>query len=366
MTRQPTWKALARDFKRLDQTLRADWFATEGREEYGIWLLRPDSPDSHDDRISFSLIAAKALEKSGTLPKPLPQPLQHDPQWDLFCQSIDLSDAVPYGLGEVDRDAVDPCTRAWLDLLRGKSSAFRSSEGMSWVKGTEYRTYTGSIRNVSEASATHCTLRARDEIEARLMRRSKNDKNSATESRSDSPKQSGRRGASLESPSADLPAADSDTSSNYEGGLVAVQPSLTEQQQRMTILPELPEPVKRKHAVEWEDLVESKGFDGDHLLWHSRERDRRARISAQASPSGTHMGRGAGADEDDKTAIPQTLSLATSRLQQYIGDYWSIWTRQRIPNSTTFGGWLEAMQRAGDRGGRRVMASRRHLAPGVV
>jgi hypothetical protein len=91
-------------------------------------------------------------------------------------KTISLADAIPYGLGEVDRDAVDPCTRAWLDLLRINSPAFRSSEGRSWVKGTECRTYTGSIRSVCEASATFCTLSARDEIEARLTGRLQEEK----------------------------------------------------------------------------------------------------------------------------------------------------------------------------------------------
>jgi hypothetical protein len=80
-----------------------------------------------------------------------------------------MADAVAYGLGVVDGDAVDPCTRAWLELLRAESPAFRSTEGKSWIKGgTESATLRGSIRDVCRASSVYCSIRARDEIESRL------------------------------------------------------------------------------------------------------------------------------------------------------------------------------------------------------
>jgi hypothetical protein len=128
MTHQSSWESLANEFEHFGQPLRADWFACEGREDYGIWLLLPDGPDSQKIRASFSLIAARAIEKSGISPKPLPQPQQHDPHWDLYCQleeeaaqragkTIALSDAVPYGLGDVDRDAVEAQGKGDISIL---------------------------------------------------------------------------------------------------------------------------------------------------------------------------------------------------------------------------------------------------------
>jgi hypothetical protein len=181
MAEGSNWKDVADDFKRLGQILGALWSARADREAYGIWLLLPDGPDTQEIRADFSLAAARATEKIGLSPKPLPQALQHDPEWNLYCQleeetarrmgrTADMSDAVPYGLGVIDRDAVDGCTRAWLELLRKESPAFRSSEGRSWIKGgTESATRSGRIRDVCGASAIYCTLRARDEIGARLI-----------------------------------------------------------------------------------------------------------------------------------------------------------------------------------------------------
>lgn len=151
MTDKTTWEDLATEFKRLGTTLRAQWFATEGREDQGIWLLRLEGPDTQEIRATFSLIAAKAVAKAGLIPRPLPKAHEYDPHWS-------QPDFVPYGLGEIGVDALDPCTRAWLDLLRKESTAFRSSEGQSWNNGVQSISPGGGIPDVAGASAVYWVL----------------------------------------------------------------------------------------------------------------------------------------------------------------------------------------------------------------
>lgn len=56
-------------------------------------------------------------------------------------KSFDLSAALPDGLAVQDLDAVDPCSRAWLELLRRESPAFIGSGNGTWTfRGDEYRT----------------------------------------------------------------------------------------------------------------------------------------------------------------------------------------------------------------------------------
>jgi hypothetical protein len=107
--------------------------------------------------------------------------LEHCPHWRTICESeeefarlagksLDFSEAVPYGLGTIDRDAVDPCTRAWLELLRLESHAFRIfSYGTQTIRGTAYPTVGGTIDDLCGASAAYGKRRARDEIGSRLM-----------------------------------------------------------------------------------------------------------------------------------------------------------------------------------------------------
>jgi hypothetical protein len=183
MAHESSWHEFAEELKKLkrvDEPLRAEWYAQEGAESYGVWLLYPDDIESEEVRATFSLIAARAISILGISPIPLPEPLQHDPQWTLYCQveeemarlggkTWDLSDAVPFGLGKVDRDAVDPCTRAWLELLRQDSPAFRiTGNGSRTMKGKVYPTLNGTIDDVCGASAGYCERRARDEIGEQL------------------------------------------------------------------------------------------------------------------------------------------------------------------------------------------------------
>ena len=72
---------------------------------------------------------------------------------------------MPHGLSTMDGDAVDPCTRAWLELLRQDGGAFRiTANGTEVVRGTCFETLGGAIDDLCTASATWLKRRARDEI----------------------------------------------------------------------------------------------------------------------------------------------------------------------------------------------------------
>jgi hypothetical protein len=180
-----TWEELVEEIQRIRQSmppLRADWFANKEREEYGIWVLRLDAVGTEEAVAVFTVFAAHVVEKLGIEPQPLPQPSEHDPQWEQYLQieeegarlqgkTLDLADTVPYGLGVIDRDAVDPCTRAWLEELRRHSIGFRLSEGTCSLSGQKSIIFNGEIPDLYEASSIYCMRRARDEIGKRLQNR---------------------------------------------------------------------------------------------------------------------------------------------------------------------------------------------------
>jgi hypothetical protein len=171
MTDQPSWLDLGKELAEIRHVpLRAEWYAYEGSEDYGIWLLRPAGPQTDGVCADFSLFAARAIEKLGIPPIPVPQSCQHFPDWNRFCDILGLSDAVPFGLGVVDRDAVDPCTRAWLEWLRRQSAEFRSVESPESMRGRTYNSLSGTIQDLCSASVVSCTRLARNEIGARLVR----------------------------------------------------------------------------------------------------------------------------------------------------------------------------------------------------
>ena len=187
MVDNTSWEDLAAELKKIKhagEPLSVDWLAHVGSEDFGIWHLRPDGPDTDEVRATFSLIAARAIEKLGIPPIPIPQPSQYFPDWKFYCEvkaglarlegkEMDLSDAIPYGLAVVDLDAVDPCSRAWLEVLRRESISFRiSSTGELTLRGKKYPTSSGTIPDLCAASAAYCLRRARDEIRSRLIGRS--------------------------------------------------------------------------------------------------------------------------------------------------------------------------------------------------
>jgi len=186
MTHGASWADLVAELKTSKwaaEPLRADWFAYVGSENYGIWFFGVVDRATEEVRAAFGLFAARVIEKLGIQPIPTPQPLEHFPAWKLYCEveeelarlqgkTIDLSDAVPFGLGATDCDAVDSCTRAWLEILRRESRAFQSSGGGTLtIKGGDklYPSLGGNIPDVWAASAVYCMWRARDEIGTRLI-----------------------------------------------------------------------------------------------------------------------------------------------------------------------------------------------------
>jgi hypothetical protein len=151
MTGERSWEDLIKELEKMKELgpPEAIWFATQGSEDSGIWLLRPEGDPL---RSRFSLFAASAIAKLGIPPAAVPEPEEYCPHWRASCEaeqelarkkgiSLDLSDAVPYGLGKVDEDAVDGCTRAWLELLRQERHAFRIPRyGTETIKGQQYKT----------------------------------------------------------------------------------------------------------------------------------------------------------------------------------------------------------------------------------
>jgi hypothetical protein len=189
MTHERSWGQLADELEGLKavEPLRAQWHAYVGSENHGIWILRPDRGRAEQVHASFTLIAVHIIEKLGIPPIPVPKSVEHCPHWAEYCGAEeeiarragrvrDLSDAVPYGLDTIDWDAVDPCTRAFLEVLRRESRAFRiKSNGTEGFKGKTYPTVSGSIDDLCGAAAAYCKRRARDEIGAHLGRRLEND-----------------------------------------------------------------------------------------------------------------------------------------------------------------------------------------------
>lgn len=168
MTGERSWEDLIKELAKMKELghLEAIWFATQGSEDSGIWLLRPEGDPL---RSRFSLFAARAIAKLGIPPAAVPEPEEYCPHWRTICEAEQELDAVPYGLGKVDEDAVDGCTRAWLELLRQERHAFRISHyGTETIKGKQYKTLSGGIKDVWAASLAYVNRRARDEIGGRL------------------------------------------------------------------------------------------------------------------------------------------------------------------------------------------------------
>jgi hypothetical protein len=137
------------------KTLRANLYAEVGREDWGIWRLIPgNGKTGASTTVTFSRLAARALQELGIGTAPAPQPRDFDPNWH-------STEEVPAGLG-----AVDECSRAWLNHLRKESLSngdqmFRVHQGG------------GLFPDVWEASAVQCERSARDLIRAKNREGSK-------------------------------------------------------------------------------------------------------------------------------------------------------------------------------------------------
>lgn len=149
-------------FRSLRLQPRAEFYAEEGREEWGIWRLRPQTPETASGWVTFSLLAALAIEELGIRPVPAPKPLEFDPKWrERLARSqeeasrhgriVDYSNTIPDGL-----DAVDPCVRAWLHFLRRESIKNNNCAVRTFPDGWE-------------ASAVQLERSARERIQAELQ-----------------------------------------------------------------------------------------------------------------------------------------------------------------------------------------------------
>lgn len=186
MTLESGWEDLAKQFEQIPQgpePYRVDWFVYVGCEDQGLWSWHPDGSGTEMARATFGLIAARAIKKLGIAPRPIPKSSEYFPAWRLygetkeefFCKAdrhTDLTDAVLLGLGVAGREAFDPCSRAWIEILRKNSPAFQCSENEDMtIKGQNFPSLSGTITNVCEASAAYCLQLERDEIRAELMAR---------------------------------------------------------------------------------------------------------------------------------------------------------------------------------------------------
>lgn len=70
----------------------------------------------------------------------------------------------------------------------------------------------------------------------------------------------------------------------------------------MAELPELPDGIRRLHALRWEDLIEQRGFLGDHFKWHGADR--------VGDPNGI-----------DSIGVTETIELAKTRFDGLVADY---------------------------------------------
>jgi hypothetical protein len=185
MPAEPTWEELASEFERIPQNhepLRVELFEYEGCEGRGLWWWRPENANNDSARASFGLLAARAIGKLKIAPNPIPTTTEYFPVWRLRGQSKDeflrnadtlaeMSIEIPFGLGDENKDALDPCSRAWLEVLRKRSRAYRESTGNELrVRELTFLSTTGSMPNVCVESATLCRRIARDEIKERLHR----------------------------------------------------------------------------------------------------------------------------------------------------------------------------------------------------
>lgn len=118
----------------------------------------------------------------------------------------------------------------------------------------------------------------------------------------------------------------------------------------MADLPQLPERVRRKLALQWDELVEKHGFTGEHLNWPQTRRrkimseaaqppvdihSRTVRfIQARTGPTGpvyAHM---------DTVGIDETKVLVVERYAQLADEYFSFWLTKPGRRSEVFTAWL--------------------------
>jgi hypothetical protein len=107
----------------------------------------------------------------------------------------------------------------------------------------------------------------------------------------------------------------------------------------MLDLPELPEPAKRKPALQWNTLLDAHGLTGEHLQWHANERERRHRVAAIC---GGDSGRGETAVDD--IGIQPSVEAAKARFSDLSGEYRRRWLSSGA-GYEVFAAWLDILKR---------------------
>jgi hypothetical protein len=107
-------------------------------------------------------------------------------------------------------------------------------------------------------------------------------------------------------------------------------------------LPKLPEPVQRKLALQWCELIEKHAFTGEHLRWHQTERERRVHRMTETwrrerfSPDYPEF--------VDHVALPETVELSKKRFSQFEEAYFPLWAAGEDPRSSQITKWLQEIR----------------------
>jgi len=126
--------------------------------------------------------------------------------------------------------------------------------------------------------------------------------------------------------------------------------NIRELKARMPDLPKLPEPVRRKLALKWSNLLETRGFTGGHLQWHqaARETRRRHMELRLKNPVSRRAGEWFSPDYPqhvDATGIVETVGLTKERFGQVADEYFRLWSAEQDSSWQVFGTWLKEIQK---------------------
>jgi transposase InsO family protein len=118
----------------------------------------------------------------------------------------------------------------------------------------------------------------------------------------------------------------------------------------MADLPQLPERVRRKFALQWDELVEKHGFTGEHLNWPQTRR--RKIVTGKMVPPSTAGDRTVHFIQQrteppapvyapvDTIGISESGLLGVERYTQVGGEYFSLWLAGPARRSDVFTAWL--------------------------
>ncbi len=104
-------------------------------------------------------------------------------------------------------------------------------------------------------------------------------------------------------------------------------------------LPELPEAIRRKLALQWEELKEERGFTGEHLNW---PRTRRKQLG-KGLPALGHALRPI-YEPEERVGIGETINLAKERFRQLAEEYFGQWSAEKDGRCDWFAMWLQGIR----------------------